>query len=58
MTTVDEEIGALSGADAEAVVVPAPVPTETDDWSGLARDDPRLYLNRELAELQFQLSSA
>ena len=54
MTTVDEEIGALSGADAEAVVVPAPVPTETDDWSGLARDDPRLYLNRELAELQFQ----
>ena len=54
MTTAEEEIGALAEADAEAVVVPAPVPTETDDWSALTRDDPLLYLNRELAELQFQ----
>ena len=54
MTTAEEEIGALAGADTEAVVVPAPVATDTDDWSVLTRDDPRLYLNREFAELQFQ----
>ena len=54
MTTADADISTIADAEAESVVLPAPVPVETDGMASVDRDAPALYLNRELAELQFQ----
>ena len=54
MTTTEVDIGAIADGEAATVVLPAPVDLEGAEMSSVARDDPRLYLNRELAELQFQ----